>query len=68
MLTLSRRPSERIILEFTEDMPKGTRITIVMLRMQGRQAHFGISAPPAIEIDREEIFLRKHPQLVGQEY
>ncbi len=50
MLVLTRRPGERLRI--------GSDIEIVILEVRGREVRVGISAPAAVPIHREEIYLK----------
>ena len=54
MLVLSRRPSERILLEVA-----GVEIWVVFVEQRGNAARIGIDAPDCVNIVREEI--TNHP-------
>lgn len=51
MLILSRRPSESVHV--------GDDIQVTVLSIKGNQVRLGITAPPVIEVDREEVRKRK---------
>lgn len=51
MLILSRRPHETVRIS--------NNIRITLLGFKGGQARLGIEAPPNVEVDREEVYLRK---------
>jgi carbon storage regulator len=51
MLVLSRKPGERVILPTL-----GVELTVVEIR--GRQVRLGITAPPGVDIRREELLRR----------
>lgn len=51
MLTLTRRPKERLRI--------GESVVITVLRVRGGQVRIGIEAPRHIAVDREEIRARK---------
>lgn len=51
MLVLSRRPEEVICI--------GDNIKVVVVEIRGDKVRLGIEAPRAIQMDREEIYLRK---------
>jgi carbon storage regulator len=53
MLVLSRRVGERIVVD--------RNIVIELVQMRGDHVRIAITAPPEIEVDREEIFARRHP-------
>lgn len=47
MLVLSRKPSERIVID--------DRITVTVIEVRGNQIRLGIEAPKEIPIKREEL-------------
>lgn len=51
MLVLTRRVGETIVI--------GGTIRVTVLALKGGQARIGVSAPPEVAIDREEIDERK---------
>ncbi len=51
MLILSRRPNESLRI--------GTHVVITVVGFNGNQIRLGISAPPNVVIDREEVHLRR---------
>lgn len=51
MPILSRRPNESLRI--------GTNVVITVVGFTGNQIRLGISAPPNLVIDREEVHLRK---------
>jgi carbon storage regulator len=51
MLILSRRPNESLRI--------GNNVVITVVGFNGNQIRLGISAPPNVVIDREEVHLRK---------
>jgi carbon storage regulator len=50
MLVLTRRVGERLRI--------GPDIEVVVLEVRGREARLGITAPAAVPIHREEIYLK----------
>ncbi|HHT9843872.1 TPA: carbon storage regulator [Legionella pneumophila] len=52
MLVLTRRIGERIFID-------NGQIEIALLYHRRGQVAFGIKAPPHIDVDRKEIFIRK---------
>jgi carbon storage regulator len=50
MLVLTRRVGESVVIE------GGIRVTVVAL--QGHKVRLGISAPPSVRVDREEVARR----------
>jgi carbon storage regulator len=57
MLVLTRRPGETVVI--------GKDIQVVILAVNGAQVRVGISAPPSVTVDREEIHLRKQREARG---
>lgn len=51
MLVLSRKVGEAITID--------DHIRIVVIEVKGRQVRLGVSAPPEVPIDREEIRKRR---------
>lgn len=51
MLILSRRPNESLRI--------GGNVVITVVGLSGNQIRFGITAPPSVVIDREEVHQRK---------
>jgi carbon storage regulator len=51
MLVLSRRAGQAVVIE------GGIQITVVAV--QGGQVRLGISAPPDVRVDREEVHQRR---------
>jgi carbon storage regulator len=51
MLILTRRPEESLHI--------GTDIVVTVLGIKGNQVRLGIQAHPDIEVDRDEVHLRK---------
>jgi len=68
MLLLTRRPGETLDLTLLADMPKGTRIIVLVSRVVGNQVSLGCEASKNIRIDRHEIterrFKEEHPDRV----
>lgn len=56
MLVLSRKPSENVIISTAGG------IKVYILSVKGNNVKLGFDAPENIEIDREEIFDRKHKE------
>lgn len=54
MLVLSRRSGEKFCI--------GDEIKITVLSIVGNQVRIGISAPEAIKVHREEVYLRIQKQ------
>lgn len=61
MLILTRRIGESIILGNPETQ-------VVLLAISGNQARIGIKAPKAVEVHREEVYARIHPEYVPEEW
>lgn len=59
MLLLTRKDGESIFID------KGT-IRIKVIRRKRGSMTLGIEAPPNMDVDREEIFLRKQAELAQQ--
>jgi carbon storage regulator len=51
MLMLSRRPNK--------SLRSGNNVVITVVGFTGNQIRLGISAPPSVMIDREEVHLRQ---------
>jgi carbon storage regulator len=51
MLVLSRKIGEQIIID--------GHITVQIISIKGQQVRIGISAPPAVSIDRAEVHERR---------
>lgn len=51
MLVLSRRPGEKIIINGD--------IEITVVSVKGERVRIGITAPPTVPVDREEIHRRR---------
>ncbi len=54
MLVLSRRPGEEIVIN------GNIRVTVVEIR--GNQVRIGITAPPSVTVDRQEVHDRRRQQ------
>jgi carbon storage regulator len=57
MLILSRRPNES--LRIAGD------VVITVVSLSGNQIRLGITAPPHVTVDREEVHLRKRAERVA---
>jgi carbon storage regulator len=57
VLILSRREGEKICI--------GNDIEVVVLEIRGSQIRIGVKAPPDVPVDREEIYLRKRAEQLG---
>lgn len=55
MLILTRRPGEKILIG-------GEDIQLMLIAINGQQARIGIKAPKVLEVHREEIYARIHPE------
>lgn len=55
MLVLSRKVGESVMINHN------VKVTVVEVR--GDKVRLGFSAPNNVSVDREEIFLKKHPEL-----
>lgn len=53
MLVLTRRTGETLMI--------GNSVRVTVLDIRGGQARLGIAAPPAVPVDREEIYRLKYP-------
>jgi carbon storage regulator len=51
MLVLARKLGEKLVIP-------GCGLTITVLRIQGKKVRLGITASPAVEIHREEVWRR----------
>jgi len=58
MLVVMRRPREEVVITLED----GREIIVVLVNIDRGRARIGIAAPQTIEVDRREIWLRKHPQ------
>jgi carbon storage regulator CsrA len=56
MLTLTRKPQERIIIE---DEESGILITLVVKEIRRNQVRLGIEAPDKVKIDRAEVYIKR---------
>jgi carbon storage regulator len=54
MLILSRKLKQKIIIGYGEDA-----IEVVVMGISGNQVSLGIDAPDDVDIDREEIRIKK---------
>jgi carbon storage regulator len=54
MLVLSRKLGERIVI--------GEEIILTVIEVRRDRIRLGVSAPPAVPIDREEVFQRLQKQ------
>lgn len=57
MLILTRRIGEVLMI--------GDQITVTVMGVKGGQVRLGVNAPKSVGVDREEIYLRKHPSFDG---
>ncbi len=60
MLILTRRISETLMIN-------GGEVTVTVLGVKGNQVRIGIKAPQDMEVDREEIFLKKQKERSAHE-
>ena len=51
MLVLSRRPNEELVID--------GRIRIRVVAIEGNRVRLGIAAPPWVQVDRQEVHLRR---------
>lgn len=51
MLMLTRRPGERLMI--------GNNVVVQIMEIKGNQVRVGVEAPKDIDVDREEIFMKK---------
>jgi carbon storage regulator len=54
MLYLTRRPGEAIVI--------GKHVRLVVQWIRGRKVTIGIEAPLDVDVDREEVYLRKRKE------
>lgn len=54
MLVLMRRIGESVMI--------GDSVVVTVLGIKGNQVMIGTHAPKEVSVDREEIYLRKHPE------
>lgn len=54
MLILTRKPDETLVID--------QHIRVHVMSVNGNQVRIGIEAPKDMEVDREEIFLRKQQE------
>lgn len=59
MLILTRRLNETLMI--------GEDIQVTVMGMHGNQVRLGIVAPRNIQVDREEVFLRKQQEQVSRD-
>lgn len=58
MLILTRRVGEKIII--------GNNVTVIVLGVNGKHISIGIEAPKDVEIDREEMRIRKDAERASE--
>ena len=58
MLVLSRRPGEEIVI--------GDNIRVTILAVNGDHIRLGITAPPAVTVDRQEVHERRAEWTTGR--
>lgn len=56
MLILTRKPDETLVID--------QHIRVHVMSVNGNQVRIGIEAPKDMEVDREEIFLRKQQERI----
>jgi carbon storage regulator CsrA len=61
MLVVMRHTGEEIVITLED----GREITVVLLGLDRGRARLGIDAARSIEVDRREIWARKHPDRVN---
>lgn len=61
MLNLTRLPQENVIIQVGECL-----ITVTVTEIRGQKVKLGFSAPLHVQIDREEVYLSKHPELAKE--
>ncbi len=54
MLVLSRKCGETIVID--------DRIRVTVERIQGGRVRLSIEAPADVDVDRKEVWMRKHPE------
>ena len=59
MLILTRKPDETLVID--------QHIRVHVMSVNGNQVRIGIEAPKNMEVDREEIFLRKQQERIGHQ-
>jgi len=59
MLVLSRKVGESIVID--------DRITVTITEISGHKVRIGISAPPVVRVDREEIHQRLNGSFAANE-
>lgn len=59
MLILTRRVQESVVLELNADLPKGTRLTVQVGRIQRDIVRLAFEAPDEVGIWREEILYER---------
>lgn len=60
MLILTRRISETLMIN-------GGEVTVTVLGVKGNQVRIGINAPQDMEVDREEIYLKKQKERLSHQ-
>lgn len=56
MLILTRRQGESVMI--------GDNVTVMVVGVNGNQVRIGVSAPKSVEVHREEVYMRIHPEYV----
>lgn len=59
MLILTRKKGQRIVI--------GEEITVEILQVDGGAVRIGVTAPRDVQVDREEIAVRKRDEQRGRE-
>ena len=59
MLILTRKPDETLVID--------QHIRVHVMSVNGNQVRIGIEAPKDMEVDREEIFLRKQQERIAHQ-
>jgi carbon storage regulator len=60
MLILTRRVGESLMI--------GDTVTVTILDVRGSQVRVGIAAPKNLEVHREEIYQKIHPDYVSPDW
>lgn len=55
MLILTRKPGEKVLIG-------GEEIQIMLIAINGQQARIGVKAPRELQVHREEVYARIHPE------
>jgi carbon storage regulator CsrA len=54
-----RRSGEEVVITLED----GRKIVVLLVNIDRNRARIGIEAPRSIEVDRREIWQRKHPEV-----